>query len=48
MFPGEKVKIDNDPACATFMGVGSCVHDAFLDVRLKSSKSNADLSGISD
>ena len=33
---GDKVKVDNDPMCDTFMGVGQCVHDKFLDVSPKS------------
>ncbi|ODM97590.1 hypothetical protein Ocin01_09076 [Orchesella cincta] len=29
---GDKVKGNDDPTCVTFMDVGQCVHDIFLDV----------------
>jgi len=29
---GDKVKMDNDPNCLTFMEVGQCVHDVFIDI----------------
>jgi len=29
---GDKVKKKDDPTCMTFMDVGQCVHDVFLDV----------------
>jgi len=32
---GDKVKGKNDPTCVTFMDVGQCVHEVFLDVCLE-------------
>jgi hypothetical protein len=29
---GDKVKMDGDKACMSFMEVGQCVHDVFLDI----------------
>lgn len=37
---GDKVKGNNDPTCITFMDVGQCVHDVFLDVRVISQDDN--------
>jgi hypothetical protein len=36
MLAGSKVKQDNDPNCMSYMEVGQCVHEIFLEVREKS------------